>query len=165
MTNIVGTLRLVCCAFALGTLAPMAVGAQATPNVIEVVVGGGPFAGTYKPSGGGMEIVCLYVKKNPQPLFTATWRDLTPTSKTVLGEAGAGISNPDAVGAKQGSVIVAFGNPDKKLTKYEIEVPGSGSGTFTMSRNGTKGEIGFVGKTKEGISIRFSAKCQDIDAM
>lgn len=151
-------------ACALGMLGPMAIGAQqAAPNVIEVVVGSGPFAGTYKPSGGGMEIVCLYVKKTPAPQFAATWRDLTPTSNTVLAETGVSISNPDAAGAKQGRALVTFGNPQKKQTTYDIDVPGSGS--FTMTRSGGRGEIGFTGKTKEGIPVRITAKCRDIDAM
>jgi hypothetical protein len=166
MTNIVEKIRFACCAVALGVLAPTSLSAQKpAPNVIEVVVGNGPFAGTYKPSGGGMEIVCLYVKKDPKPQFAATWRELTPTSKTALNETGVSISNPDAAGAKQGRALVTFGNRDKKQTKYDIEVPASGSGTFTMSRSGGRGDIGFVGKTKDGIQVRITAKCQDIDTM
>ena len=152
-------------AFVLGMFAPVTLVAQGAANVLEVVVANGPFAGTYKPSGGGVEVICLYVKQKPQPQFAATWRDLTPTSKTVIAEAGVSISNPDAAGAKEGHALVTFGNPDKKQTRYEITVPASGSGTFTMSRSGKRGEIGFVGKTKDGIQLRITAKCQDIDSM
>jgi hypothetical protein len=153
-------------AVTLGTLAPTGLGAQkGAPNVIEVVVGNGPFAGTYKPSGGGMEIVCLYVKKDPQPQFTATWRDLTPTAKTVLAETGVSVSNPDAAGAKQGRALVTFGDPEKKQTRYDIDVTGPGSGTLTLSRGAGRGEIAFVGKTKDGIQVRITASCLDIDEM
>ena len=92
MTSKINETRLACY---VCMLAPMALAAQQT-NVIEVVVGNGPFAGPYKPSGGGVDIICLYVKQKPQPQFAATWRDLTPTPKTVLAEAGVSISNPDA---------------------------------------------------------------------
>lgn len=52
MTNIVEKVRFACCALSLGARAPAGLSAQkAASNAMEVVVGGGPFAGTYTPSG------------------------------------------------------------------------------------------------------------------
>ena len=166
MTNMVGKIRVACCAFALGMLAPMALGAQqGSPNTIEIVVGNGPFAGTYKQPSRGDEVLCMSLKQSPHE-FAATWRDVTPTSKTVLAEAGVGISNPDAADAKRGHAAVTFGNPAKNPTRYEVNVPGSaGSGTLSMSRSGSRVDIVFVGRTKDGIQLRITAKCLDIDSM
>jgi hypothetical protein len=162
MTQFGHIIRFGCCALVLGALAPSRASAQkGAPNVLEVVVANGPFAGTYKAPGD--EVVCMHVRKQPQ--FTASYRDLTPTANTVLGEAGIDISNPDAAGAKQGRVRISFGNPDKKPTVYEVIVPGSGSGPLTMSRSGARGELGFAGKTKDGIQLRVTAKCLDIEEM
>jgi hypothetical protein len=149
-------------AVALGALTPLVLSAQkGAPNALEVVVGNGPFAGTYKAPGD--EVVCLHVKKQPQ--FTSSYRNFAPTGPKVLGEAGMNISNPDAAGAKQGRVHIAFGDPDKNPTIYDVLVPGSGSGPLTMSLSGGRGEMGFVGKTKDGIQLRVAAKCLDIDEM
>ena len=77
-----------------------------------------------------------------------------------IAEAGINVSNPDEAGAKHGEVRIAFGDPDKKPTVYSVD-----QAPLTLAKAGKGAEITFQGKTKEGIQLRVTAKCSDVDEM
>src|SRR4051794_22778602 len=81
--------------------------AQAPPNTMQVVVTGGPHAGTYAPPG--TETICMRVKGKQ---FSVGYRNMTGKDPKMLGEAGLEIQNPDDAGPKRGDVRIAFGDPD-----------------------------------------------------
>jgi hypothetical protein len=131
-------------------------GAGAAPNVLEVVVGNGPLAGSYKPPVS--EVICLHAKK--QKVYSAAWKDFNAHDAKALAEAGISVSNPDEAGTKRGDVRVAFGDPDRKPTVYSVnQVP------LAMTGTGKGAEIGFQGKTSDGIELRVTAKCLEVEEM
>jgi hypothetical protein len=142
--------------FGLSEIAPAAAHERAQPNVMEVIVGNGPLAGTYKPPR--TEVICMHSKQ--QKMYTAAFKDFAPKSAKSMAEAGINVMNADAAGAKRGDIRIAFGDPAKKQTVYAAEqVP------LTLTRNGPGADIAFTGKTKDGIELRITAKCSDVDLL
>jgi len=141
------------CAFGLATQTFAAAPAE---NTFEIVVGNGPHARTYKPPTDS--VICLHAKK--QKRYSAAWKDFDAHDAKAIAEAGINVSNPDDAGAKQGEVRIAFGDPDKKPTVYSID-----QAPLTLTKTATGVEIAFQGKTKDGIQLRISAKCSDIEEM
>lgn len=146
-------------------------GVESSPNVLEVVVGNGPHAGTYKPPAS--EVICMHVKK--QRLYTAAWRNLllneqvnalfgkTTQGKNdtaVISEVGINVPNADGPGAKSGQVLVAFGDRDKKQIEYKVD-----QAPLTLTIKGKGAEIAFQGKTKDGIQLRVTAACSDVEEL
>lgn len=140
----------------LFALTASAWGAVPAGNTLDIVIGNGPHAGTYKPPAD--TVICLHAKK--QNRYSAAWKDFDAHDAKAIAEAGISVSNPDGAGAKQGDVRVAFGDPDKKPTVYSID-----QAPLTMTKNGKGAEITFQGKTKDGIQLRVSAKCSDVEDM
>jgi len=140
-----------------GAVAPAAARERAQPNLMEVVVGSGPFSGTYKPPK--TEVICMHAKQ--QKMYTAAFKDFAPKSAKALSEAGINVTNPDvATAGKHADIRIAFGDPAKKQTVYSAEgVP------VTMKAVGNGAEIVFDGTTKEGVQLRVTAKCQDVEQM
>ena len=134
---------------------PSSVGAS-PENTLAIIVDNGPHAGTYRPPTES--IICLHAKK--QKRYTAAWKDFDAHDNKALAEAGINVSNPDAAGAKQGEVRIAFGDPDKKPTIYSVD-----RAPLTFMKAGTGAEITFQGKTKEGIQLRVKAICLDVEEM
>ena len=135
--------------------------AYATPdNTLEIVIGGGPNAGTYKPPASTTS--CMHFKQQKQ--FTAVYKDFDASDLKKVGEAGINITNPDETGPKRGDVLVAFGaRDDKRALRYSISIPGDSAGPITLTRNGKTADLAFQGKTKDGISIRVTARCLDVE--
>ena len=132
-------------------------GAIASPeNTLEIVVGNGPHAGTYKPPAAS--VICLHAKK--QKRYTAAWKDFDAHDEKGIAEAGINVSNPFDAGTKHGEVRIAFGDPDKQLTVYGIA-----RASLTWIKKGKGAEITLEGKTKEGILLRVVAKCSDVEEM
>lgn len=131
-------------------------GVQDPPNVLEIIVRNGPLAGTYKPPTE--EVICLHAKKEKR--YTAAWKDFNAQDAKAISEAGINVSNPDDAGAKHGEVRIAFGDPNKKPTVYSVD-----QAPLTLSLKGTGAEITFEGKTKDGIQLRVTAKCLDVEKM
>src|SRR3954465_2984695 len=130
-----------------GIAAPATARARSQRNVLEVVVGNGPLAGTYKPPTS--EVVCMHAKQ--QKMYTAAFKDFAPKGGKSLSEAGINVTNLDVTGAKRGDIRIAFGDPDKKGTVYSAEqVP------LTLTPTAKGAEIAFVGKTKQGIELRIT---------
>jgi hypothetical protein len=138
----------------------------AVPNVLEIVVGNGPFAGTYKPPPS--EVICMHAKQ--QQIYTAAYRNLknalngtaTQGKNTAheIGEAALNISNPDDPGAKFGEVLVAFGDRDKNQIRYTVD-----RAPLTLTIKGKGADIAFQGKTKEGIQLQVTARCLEVEQM
>jgi len=134
--------------------------AQAPPNTMQVVVTGGPHGGTYAPPG--TETICMRVKGKQ---FSVGYRNMTAKDPNVLGEAGLEVQNPDDAGAKRGDVRIAFGDPDKSPTVYAINVPRDGPGTLTLTPGAKGADVAFQGKTKDGITLRITVRCLDIERL
>ena len=115
----------------------------------------------------------MHVKK--QRLYTAAWRNLmlneqvnalfgkTTQGKNdtaVISEVGINVSNADAPGAKYGQVLVAFGDRDKKQIEYKVD-----QAPLTLTIKGKGAEIAFQGKTKDGIQLRVTAACSEVEEM
>jgi hypothetical protein len=63
-------------------------------------------------------------------------------------------------------VLVAFGPRDGKgATRYSVSIPGDSAGPITLIRNGKAADLAFQGRTKEGISLRVTAKCLDVEEL
>ena len=140
--------------FITGTTTLTAAAVQTPPNVLEIIVGNGPLAGTYKPPTA--EVICLHAKKEKR--YTAAWKDFNAHDAKAISEAGINVSNPDDAGAMHGEVRIAFGDPDKKPTVYSVD-----QAPLTLSMKGTGAEITLEGKTKDGIQLRVTAKCLDVE--
>jgi hypothetical protein len=126
------------------------------PNLLDVVVVDGPLAGHYQAPGS--EVICLHAKK--QQRYSAAWRDFNAQDPKKMSEAGINVSNPDDAGAKHGEVRIAFGDPDKKPTIYSADQV-----ALTLKITGKIGEIAFQGKSKEGVRLRVTARCLDVEEM
>ena len=139
-----------------------AVLAAPADNTLEIVVSGGPNAGTYRPPPA--EILCWYF--TTQKTLGAVYKDFDVRDPKKIGEAGINIDNPDDAGTKRGTVLVNFGAPgDKGAVKYSISIPKDSAGPLTLMRSGKSAELTFQGKTKDGVSIRVTAKCPELEVV
>src|SRR3954470_15427922 len=117
-------------------------------NMLEIVIGNGPHAGTYKLSAS--DVMCMQFKQQKQ--VTAVYKDFDARDPKKIGEAGLNITNPDEAGPKRGSVLVAFGGRgDATASRYSVSIPGDSAGPITLTRNGKEAELAFQGRTKDGI--------------
>jgi len=110
--------------------------APALPNPWTVVVSNGPFAGTYKANAN--EVMCFHYKE--QKMLGASFRDFDAKDAHALGDGGIKIDNPDAPGPKTADLHVSFGD-------------------------GKGADITGAGKTKEGVMIRITANCAEIEML
>lgn len=153
MSHLVRLILVTTVASLLGVAAYALATAQAE-NTLEIAIGNGLHAGTYKPPAES--IICLHYKKEQR--YTAAWKDFDAHDAKAIAEAGINVSNPDDAGAKHGEVRIAFGDPAKKPTVYRVnQVP------LTMTMKGKGAEITFQGKTKDGTELRVIAKCSDVE--
>jgi hypothetical protein len=131
-------------------------------NVMEFVIGNGPHAGTYKlPTAN---IMCMHFKQRKE--VAVAYKDFDATDLQKIGEGGIKISDPDPSGPQRGEVLVAFGaRADKRAARYSVSIPGDGAGPFTLARSGKTADLAFQGKTKDGISLRVTARCLEIDEL
>lgn len=145
------------CALVLaGAAGLVAARTHAAPNPWTVVVGNGPFAGTYKAKAE--EVMCLH-SKQPK-MYAASFRDFAATGARALGEGGIKVDNPDTPGPKTGDLHVAFGDDAKRSVVYDVYgVP------ITFAPKGKGAEIAGAGKTKDGIAIRITASCVEVETM
>ncbi len=143
---------------ALSAVSPVLASAQkGAPNSLEFVVLNGPMAGTYKAPAA--DIMCVYMKSDHS--FFATYKNFETTGPDKLDGGGIKIVNSDDAGPKWGQVEVNF----RGKTSYLVSAGPTPNGPFTMSKTGSKGEIAFQGKTKEGIQLKVNAKCGVIESL
>jgi hypothetical protein len=149
---------LVAGASALGAAAPGNAHAQAV-NALEIVIGSGPQAGTYKLPATNM--ICLRTKQPNQ--FSAAYKDFNARDPKTPSGVGFNVFNPDEAGPKQGEINIRFGDPDRKRpVLYEVSISGDSKGKLTLTKNGKVVDLTFQGQTKDGVTLRVTAKCGQI---
>jgi hypothetical protein len=147
MRRVIRQFVLVAGASALGAAAPGNAHAQAV-NALEIVIGSGPQAGTYKLPATNM--ICLRTKQPNQ--FSAAYKDLKAHDPKTSSGIGINVFNPDEAGPKQGQINIRFGDPDtKRPALYEVSIPRDSKGPLTMTKNGKVVDLAFQGQTKNGI--------------
>jgi hypothetical protein len=156
MINPLRVLAVLGCASAFGSAI------SAEPESMEIVIGGGPGAGTYElPSAN---IYCMHLKN--QNTVAASYKDFDASDPKTIGTAAIGVTNPDEAGPKRGSVQVSFAGPEGKASaSYSISIPGDSPGPLMLTRDGKSAELAFQGKTKDGVSIRITAKCPALEEL
>ena len=131
-------------------------------NLLEFVIGNGPHAGTYKIQAS--EIMCMHFKQGKN--IAAVFKDFDAKDVKKVGEAAINVANPDEAAPKRGDVLVAFGaRGDKSATRYNVSIPGDSAGPITIIRNGKGADLAFQGRTKDGISLRVTAKCLELEEL
>lgn len=136
-------------------------GGAAQDNTLEIVIGSGPHAGTYRPPTS--PIICMDAK---QRQFTAAYKDFDAGDPKKLSEAVINIANPTDAGTKRGDVLISFGDPARKpVSQYTISIPTDSAGPLTFTRNGKTADLSFRGRTKDGTPVQITARCSSIDAM
>ena len=129
---------------------------HAVPNPWTVVVANGPFAGTYNAKAA--EVMCFHYKT--QKMLGASFKDFDAKGARALAEGGIKVDNPDAPGAKTGDLQVGFGNSDKLSIAYSVyNVP------ITVTPKGKGADLVGAGKTKDGVQIRITANCAEIEQL
>jgi hypothetical protein len=122
-----------------------------TLNNLVVVVGNGPLAGTYTPAAD--TVICFHAGK--QKVLTSAFKDFDAHDAKDLAEAGIEVLSPDVPGEKHGNVRIAFGDPKKNPTVYQINyVP--------VVLELKAGRISFEGRTAADIEIRITVACGDV---
>ena len=155
------TKRLLCFALAVTAFlvaTPSRTGAQAGTSM-EIVIGNGPHAGTYKLSAG--KTTCLYVKTDKQ--FSAAYKDVGANDPKRVSGVGINVFNPDDPGPKQGQVNIRFGDPDgKRPAPYVVVIPRDSKGPLGLTRSGQAATLTFQGQTKSGIDLQVTAMCAQV---
>ena len=148
---------LVAGAIVLGA-APGNVRAQVV-NSLEIIIGSGPQAGTYKLPA--TNTICLHTKQPNQ--FSAAYKDLKASAPKTPSGVGINVFNPDEAGPKQGEVNIRFGDPDsKRPALYQVFIPRDSKGPLTLTKNGKVVDLTFQGQTKDGIALHVTARCGQI---
>lgn len=161
MLNPVRLFLVVAAASALG-IAALAHASAESDNVLEIVIGGGPHAGTYKPPTS--PIICMDAKQQKQ--FTAVYKDFDASDPKKLSEAAINIWNPAETGPRLGNVLITFGDPAKKPPiQYSVTISRDNPGGLTFTRNGKGADLAFQGRTKDGISLSVTARCTSLDVI
>jgi hypothetical protein len=130
--------------------------AQSSPDAIVVVVLNGPHAGTYKTPLS--ETICAHYKELKWTF--ATWRDTEAPDGKKMTTAAIKVSNPEQAGPKRGEVQVSFAAPPGKTSQASYDVKDA---PVTLTISGKGAEMSFDGKTKQGIGLRVSAKCDEVE--
>jgi hypothetical protein len=139
-----------------GALSLAAARPHAPPNPLQVVIGNGPFAGTYATKGE--QTAC--VREKVQKIFAASFKNFDAKGARAFNEGAISVNNPDAAGAKHGDLHVAFGEGQNFTVAYDVSaVP------VTMTARGKLIDLAGSGKTKGGIQITVTATCADITPM
>jgi len=128
--------------------------AGAAPNALQIVIENGPLAGTYKPDPGA--VICIHAQK--QRVFSAAFKNFAARTPKDLAEAGIEVLNSDVAGEKHGNIRIAFGGADKDSTVYALNYA-----SVTLVSGRDRGTATFEGKTQEGIRIKMTAACNDIE--
>ena len=137
---------------------------SADTESMEIVIGGGPRAGTYQLPAAN--IFCINLKT--QKTVAISYKDFDATGTNTIGTAAIGVTNPDDAGPKRGSVEVSFAAAEgqdavSSSLSYAISIPSESPGPLVLTRNGKGAELSFQGKTKDGVSIRITAKCAALE--
>lgn len=134
----------------LASLAP----AQAADNTLTIVIGSGPNAGTYQAPSD--QVLCMHAKK--QNVFSVAWKSFGAPQPKAMKEAGFEVSDPDSAKPKLGYARVSFFGAEGKYVVYQTaRLP------VTLTMTGQSGKIEFDGKTPEGVRIKLTASCAEVE--
>jgi hypothetical protein len=130
-------------------------------DMMELVIGNGPHAGTYKFPGKGL-IICMQQKSSDQ--LSAVFKDMDAKDIKQLSGVGFNVFKPNAAGAKTGGIRVTFGDPfnAKQQATYEVMIPGDSKDPISMARSGKSLSLAFAGATKSGISLQLKMSCDEV---
>jgi hypothetical protein len=150
--------RLVRAAFAIGGIAVLSVAQRyANPNSWSVVVDDGPNAGAYIARVGD-DISCFHYKK--RQMLSATFRNYEAANARTIAQGRIEIDDSDAAGSKSGDLNVAFGSSTKFSAIYNVyKVP------ITITSKGKRVELTGSGKTEDGIQIRITTSCAEVEQL
>ena len=138
---------------ALLTLTCTATQADA-PNALKIVVANGPNAGTYQAPAD--EVLCMHAKS--RNIFSTAWKGFEKPKDKAMEEAGMEISDPDSAKPKLGYARVAFFGADGKKVVYQtVRSP------VTLTMSGKTGQISYDGKTTDGVNVKLTASCMDVE--
>jgi hypothetical protein len=157
-------LRAILVAASASTLGVAALASAPAPgdNVLELVIGGGPHAGTYKLPASA--VMCAYFKEGKN--LAAIYKDFDASDVKTVSDAAINVLNPDEAAPKWGSVLVAFGGRDgKRGARYDVKVTGNSVGSLSVARKGKAADLAFQGQTKDGISLHLTARCMEIETL
>jgi hypothetical protein len=138
-----------------GAVALAAARPHAVPNPWTIVIGNGPFAGTYTAKAD--EVMCLNAKA--QKFFAASFRDFDAVGARALQAGGIKVDDPDKAGPKTGDLTVQIGVGKGSATYDVSNVP------IAFTAKGKSMELSGAGKTKDGIALKITATCNDITSM
>ena len=144
------------CLAVIGAGVMAALPVYAGSNAFVVIIGNGPFAGTYNLPAAA--VICFHSTK--QHVYTAAWKDFSPQNAKSIAEVGIEVANPDASGAKLGDVRISFGDSSKAATVYQVYRQ-----PLSLAVSGTRGDIAFRGKTQDGVRISVTVSCTDTTEM
>jgi hypothetical protein len=162
MTHSESSLRLILALAVASVLAGSTHAQSPGDNALEIVIGNGPYAGTYKPPPS--DVLCMDAKQQKQ--FTAVYKDFDPRDPKKVSEAAINIENPAETGPRQGQVLITFGDPGRKPPiRYSLSIARENSGGLTFTRTGKGADLSFQGRTSDGIALRLTAKCTSVDVM
>lgn len=124
-------------------------------NPIDVVVTGGPYAGSYKSDPA--DSYCMHSTKHD--ILSPTWQ----SAKQGVGPkeftgVGIDVSQFKGTAAKTADVHVAFGDLQKKPFMYELR-----SAPVTMTRSGKVIALTIQGKSTQGVLLKVTASCGAFD--
>jgi hypothetical protein len=128
----------------------MALPVYADTNSFVVVIGNGPFSGTYRLPVS--EVSCFHSVKNR--VYSSGWKDFAPANSKSIAEAGVEVAEPDAPGPKFGTVLLTFGDSDKTATHYTIY-----HAPLTLTVAGSHGQVMVRGQTKDKVQIQVTVSC------
>jgi hypothetical protein len=142
-------------------IAGLSMSAAQAKDVMELVIEGGPFAGTQRLEPGPNKVMLCGVFPGSGQL-SVVWKDMKSAMSGAppnqLTSVGFNIANPKDAGRKAGGIVVTFGG---KSPTYEILVPSDSKGPLNLSRQGQQLSVSFDGTTTDGIPIKVSATCTE----
>ena len=124
-------------------------------NPIEVVVTGGPYAGSYKSDPA--DSYCMHSTKHD--ILSPSWQSAKQGvgAKEFTG-VGIDVSQFKGAVAKTADVHVAFGDLQKKPFMLELR-----NTPATVTRSGKVTTVTLQGKTAQGAQLKVTASCGAFD--
>ena len=143
------------------SVAALASAPAPSDNLMEIVIGNGPHAGTYKLSTS--DVMCMHWQRKN---LAVVYKEFDASDLNKISTAAINVENPDEAARKSGSVLVAFKSRDgKRGSQYDVSVSRDSADPITLTRNGKSADLAFQGRTKEGFSLRMTAKCTSVEEL
>ncbi|MBK5186845.1 MAG: hypothetical protein JJD97_01300 [Gemmatimonadaceae bacterium] len=125
-------------------------------NPIDVVVSNGPYVGSYKADAS--DSYCMHI--GGRDILSASWQSAKAAGPKTFSLAAIDVSNYKGSAAKTANAHVGFGDPHQKPFVYDLtRMP------LTMARNGKVLTLTVQGKTAQGVQLRVTASCGEIEEL